>query len=124
MLDIDNLLQLDEPDFTFGEDGDIIELTPGQHAPATPAAAGGAPMYSDAGASARVRQEHEEGQQGGAQVSTAAKSTLTTPNLYSPVIHLFFSSFHPSLTMPIHATSLEVQVVPQYYRLDILSYRA
>lgn len=76
-IDLDHLLNLEEPDFVFGEDGDIIELTPVQRAPETPAAApatGGAPMHSDAGASARVRQEHEEGQQGGAQVSLAAVS--------------------------------------------------
>jgi meiotic recombination protein REC8 len=79
MLDIDNLLNLEEPDFVFGEDGDIIEFTPGQRAPETPAVAvatGGVQMLSDAGASARVRQEHQERQQGGAQVSFAAASHL------------------------------------------------
>ncbi|KAF2629688.1 hypothetical protein BU25DRAFT_489699 [Macroventuria anomochaeta] len=79
MFDIDNLMQLDEPDFIFGEDGDIIELTPGQPAPATPAAAGGARMHSDAGASARVRQEHEEGQQGGDQVLVGNQMELDLP---------------------------------------------
>lgn len=77
ILGIDNLLQLDEPDFTFGEDGDIIELTPAQRAPAppaTPAAAGSLPIHSDTGASARVRREHEEGQQRGVQVCLAVIS--------------------------------------------------
>ncbi|KAH6618684.1 hypothetical protein C7974DRAFT_436078 [Boeremia exigua] len=66
MFDIDNLLRLDEPDFTFGEDGDIIEFAPGQRAPAapaTPTAATAPSMHSYAGASAKVRQEHEEGLQ-------------------------------------------------------------
>ncbi|KAJ4320790.1 R8 protein [Neodidymelliopsis sp. IMI 364377] len=65
---IDNLLQLDEPDFTFGEDGDLIEFSLGKSAPMTPQIVEGAPMHSDAAASARVRKEHEDGQQGGDQV--------------------------------------------------------
>jgi meiotic recombination protein REC8 len=72
MQDIDNILQLDDPDFAFGEDGDIIELTPGSRAPvapATPVAAGRATMHSDAGVSSQVRREHAEGQQRGDQVS-------------------------------------------------------
>jgi meiotic recombination protein REC8 len=79
-IDLDHLLDLEEPEFVFGEDGDIIEFTPGQRAPETPAAspAGGvALMHSDAGASARVRQEHGEGHQGGAQVSF---STISHPD--------------------------------------------
>ncbi|KAJ4381064.1 R8 protein [Didymella sp. IMI 355093] len=79
MLDIDNLLNLEELDFVFGEDGDIIEFTPGQRAPETPAVAaatGGVQMLSDAGASVRVRQEHEEGQQAGAQVSHVLKALI------------------------------------------------
>lgn len=77
VLNIDNLLQLDDPDFTFGEDGDLIEFTPSHPAPATPAVMRGAPMHSDAGASARVRLEHKEGQQAGAQVG------------FTPVSHLY-----------------------------------
>ncbi|KAJ4994305.1 hypothetical protein SVAN01_00134 [Stagonosporopsis vannaccii] len=66
LLNIENLLQLEEPDFTFGEDGDIIELTPRQHARgafATPTAVGISSMHSDTAVSARVRQEHKEGRQ-------------------------------------------------------------
>lgn len=99
MLDIDNLLNLEEPDFVFGEDGDIIEFNPGQRAPETPAAAGGVPLHNDAGASARVRQEDGEGQQGGVQVSPAmisylvhttslpARPTLVLPTLYPATHH-------------------------------------
>ncbi|KAF3046067.1 hypothetical protein E8E12_010786 [Didymella heteroderae] len=82
MLDIDKLLNLAEPDFVFGEDGDIIEFTSGQRAPETPAAAtaaGVASMHSDAGASARVRQEHEEGQQGGAQALAGNQMDIDLP---------------------------------------------
>lgn len=90
MMDVDNMLQLDEPDFTFGEDGDLIEFTPGQPAPATPANAGGMYMHSDAGASARVRQEHKEGQQGGDQVS-----------LSSIILEVFFRfSTHLARSLP------------------------
>lgn len=80
MLDIDHLLSFEEPDFVFGEDGDIIESTAGRRAPETPAAAPtteGAPMHSDTVVSAWVRQEHEEGQHGGAQVRFAAISHRT-----------------------------------------------
>ncbi|KAJ4358948.1 R8 protein [Ascochyta clinopodiicola] len=75
---VDDMLQLDEPDFTFGEDGNIIQFTPSQPAPATPAVAG-APTHSDAGASARVRREHEEGQQGGDQVLIGDQMDVDLP---------------------------------------------
>lgn len=75
MVDINNFLNLEEPEFMFGEDGDIIEFTPSQPALETPAAPvttnEGGLMHSDAGASARVRQKHEEGQHVGAQVSSS-----------------------------------------------------
>jgi hypothetical protein len=110
MLDVENLLQLDEPDFTFGEDGDLIELTPGQSVPATPVVARGAPMHSDTGASARVRQEHEEGQQGGAQVSFAVVPhwiyTICLLVRSCPLLYLC-----SSLTMAIHTPSLGAQML-------------
>jgi len=94
-IDLDHLLNLEEPDFVFGEDGDIIEFTPGQRAPETPAAAtatGGAPMHSDAGASARVRQEHEERQQDAARVSSAAVShPICTASLLARHTSVLFS---------------------------------
>lgn len=102
-IDLDHLLDLEEPDFVFGEDGDIIELTPGQRAPEIPAAApatSGAPMHSDAGASARVRQEHEEGQQRGAQVSfTAVSYPVCTASLLANHTSILF----PALACPHHA---------------------
>ncbi|KAG9205311.1 hypothetical protein G6514_008890 [Epicoccum nigrum] len=82
MQDIDNILQLDDPDFAFGEDGDIIELSPGSRAPvapATPVAAGRKTMHSDASASSQVRREHAEGQQRGDQVTNILKAAIGDP---------------------------------------------
>ncbi|KAI8934714.1 hypothetical protein NX059_008403 [Plenodomus lindquistii] len=59
---------LDEPDFTFADDGHMIQLGDDDFVPRTPAVQGGSTMQSDAGASARVRREHEEGRQAGAQI--------------------------------------------------------
>lgn len=67
---------LDEPDFTFGDNGDIIHLTDEHAIPRTPGVTGGAAMQNHAGASARVRREHEEGRWEGAKVSSVAFSHL------------------------------------------------
>jgi hypothetical protein len=63
-----------EPDFAFGDDGEIIDVPPRNALFRTPGVPGGTAMPSDAGASARVRREHEEGQRAGAQVSFTALS--------------------------------------------------
>lgn len=95
MVDIDDLLNLEEPEFMFGDDGDIIEFTPRQsalEAPAAVAAIEKSLMLSDAVASARVREGHEEGQQDGIQVS-------------------FRGTFHPfqtALLLASHTRSLSV----------------
>lgn len=60
---------LSEPDFGFDDEGNMIDLTAGEIFPGTLADLPGAVMLSDAGASARVRQEHEEGQLAGTEVS-------------------------------------------------------
>lgn len=98
MQDVENLLQLDEPDFTFGEDGDLIQFTPGQPLPATPTVTRGAQMHSDVGASARVRREHEEGQQGGDQVSLAMKFYFVLYCTYTCALKAlsFYTSTHHS----------------------------
>jgi len=67
-------IQLEDPDFMIADDGEIIQLPPRQNMPSTPARTAGAKMSSDAGASARVRREHNDGQQVGDQVSFAAFS--------------------------------------------------
>jgi len=64
-------IQLEDPDFMIADDGEIIQLPPRRKMPSTPARTAGAKMSSDAGASARVRKEHEDGQQVGDQVSFA-----------------------------------------------------
>ncbi|KAF2689605.1 hypothetical protein K458DRAFT_475049 [Lentithecium fluviatile CBS 122367] len=58
---------LDDPGFAFDDNGNIIDFEEVNVISGTPAVPGGATMPSDAGASARVRQEHEEGLQAGAQ---------------------------------------------------------
>ena len=67
-------IQLEDPDFMIADDGEIIQLPPRRKIPSTPARTAGAKMSSDAGASARVRKVHEDGQQVGDQVSFAAVS--------------------------------------------------
>ncbi|KAJ4368955.1 R8 protein [Neocucurbitaria cava] len=67
MLGAGDMLEVLEPDFTFGEDGDIIDLTAGNAVARTPGAPGRNTMHSDAGASERVRREHEEGRRTDAQ---------------------------------------------------------
>lgn len=70
MLRGEDLLEpLAEPDFGFDADGNFFDHAPN---PVTPAVPGGATVPSDAGASARVRQEHEEGKYDGAEVSFPA----------------------------------------------------
>lgn len=72
-----------DPGFTFDDDGNFIDGP----SPKVPAGipAGGAGMLSDAGASARVRREHEEGRMGGPQVSfTTAFPAVCHPPLTAP----------------------------------------
>lgn len=126
-MDIDNMLNLEEPDFMFGEDGDIIEVTLGQRVSETPVATpatGGAPMHNDAGASARVRQEHEGGQQGGAQVSSAAIShPLCTASLFARHTSVLFVG--PFCTHRAHTPcltqgdGLSSSPQPVYYDLSV-----
>ncbi|KAF2798527.1 hypothetical protein K505DRAFT_405148 [Melanomma pulvis-pyrius CBS 109.77] len=66
MLRAEDLLEpLAEPDFGFDAEGNFFDHAP--H-PVTPAVPGGANVPSDAGASARVRQEHEEGRYDGTEL--------------------------------------------------------
>jgi meiotic recombination protein REC8 len=74
LLGADDLIQLEEPDFTFDIDGNYVEGPPSKVVAGTPAAQQGTGMHSDAGASARVRREHEEGHDDGVQVSFTAIS--------------------------------------------------
>jgi hypothetical protein len=65
----DDGFDLGEPDFGFDENGELIEGPLAPRVAGTPAARSGAAMHSNAGASAKVRKEHEEGRMVGAQVS-------------------------------------------------------
>jgi hypothetical protein len=69
-----DMVEIEDPDFTFNDDGEIIDMPRGSVAILTPAGPAGIAMSGDAGASARVRREHEEGRQAGAQVSFTAFS--------------------------------------------------
>ncbi|KAL5393624.1 hypothetical protein PMIN02_005734 [Paraphaeosphaeria minitans] len=51
---------IDAPDFTFDENGEFVDLTEANLNVGTPAAPGGGTVHSDAGASAKVRQDHED----------------------------------------------------------------
>jgi hypothetical protein len=72
MLGADEGYQINEPDFTFDENGELVEDLQARAVAGTPAARSAAAMQSDAGASAKVRREHEEGRAGGVQVSFTA----------------------------------------------------
>ncbi|KAH7392678.1 Rec8 like protein-domain-containing protein [Pyrenochaeta sp. MPI-SDFR-AT-0127] len=67
IMDAGDMLEVIEPGFTFDDDGDIIDLSPGNELPKTPGMHGRMTMPYDADASARVRREHEEGKRAGAQ---------------------------------------------------------
>ncbi|CAO2651005.1 Nn.00g093020.m01.CDS01 [Neocucurbitaria sp. VM-36] len=68
VLGAGDMLEVLEPDFTFGDDGDIIDLTAENARARTPGVSGGVTIHSDAGASERVRREHEEGRNVDAQL--------------------------------------------------------
>jgi hypothetical protein len=70
LFDAGDFMNLEEPDFMFSADGDLVQLTPAANRPSTPA------MHSGTGASARVRREHLEGLQGDAQVSLLRSLTF------------------------------------------------
>lgn len=61
-----------EPDFGFDADGNFLDFNDLQDKVATPPDPPGATMPSDAGVSARVRQEHKEGQRAEVEVSLPA----------------------------------------------------
>ena len=60
---------LPDVDFGFDAEGNLLEFTPIQRISSTPAVGEGRALGSDAGASAKVRKEHEEGLKAGADVS-------------------------------------------------------
>jgi meiotic recombination protein REC8 len=102
---------LDDPGFGFDDDGNLIDFEESNFISGTPAAPGGTTMPSDDGASARVRQEHEEGLQAGALVSfTRGQHLFYHLSPHSPsharyaVISLLLSSSIRHLTTPLFAS--------------------
>lgn len=80
--------ELDDPGFSFDADGNLIDYEEANVIAGTPAAPRGSAMPGDAGASARVRQEHEEGLHAGAQVSFVKGKRLIrhlSPNYLFPI---------------------------------------
>jgi len=93
MLGAGDTIEIEDPDFMFGDDGEIIQLSPRPAVVKTPATPAGAPMSGDAGTSARVRAEHEEGRRARDQVSFTALSHV--------FLHRNFSSqSHGLVTLP------------------------
>jgi len=60
---------LPDAGFGFDAEGNLLEFTPIQRISSTPAVGEGRALGSDAGASAKVRKEHEEGLKASANVS-------------------------------------------------------
>ncbi|KAL1792695.1 hypothetical protein ACET3X_009202 [Alternaria dauci] len=58
-----NTMEIEDPDFMFADDGEIIQFSPRRSVARTPARSPGVTMFGDAGASARALKEHVEGQQ-------------------------------------------------------------
>jgi hypothetical protein len=87
-------LDLSEPDFMFNENGEFVEVQVPQNGAGTPAARSVAEMQNDAGASAKVRKEHEEGRMGCEQVSLTAFCFLfnTALSLVCPCILVVLAS--------------------------------
>jgi hypothetical protein len=84
MLGAGDMVEIEDPDFMFNDNGEIIDVPQGSAAAGTPAGPAGAAMSGDAEASARVRREHEEGRQAGAQVSFTALSHVFLHCYLSP----------------------------------------
>jgi hypothetical protein len=99
-------LDLGDPDFMFDENGEYLEVPVAQNVAGTPAARSAAAMHSDAGASAKVRKEHEEGRMGGAQVSFTAIRLLFRLRSHSSVFSRGLLGLTCCLIMAAHDASL------------------
>jgi hypothetical protein len=72
MLGAGDTVEIEDPGFTFGDDGEIIQFSPRRELARTPAKIAGATMSADVGANVRAQKEHEERRQVANQVSFAA----------------------------------------------------
>lgn len=102
----DNGVALDEVDFAFDENGELIEGLLGQIVAGTPAARSGVGMQSDAAASAKVRKDHEEGRVGGVPVSFPLFLAYNALPSHLPVFSPGLLALTTRLSMDIHAASL------------------
>jgi len=111
MFGTGGFLDLDEPDFTFGDDGGFIQLGYDEIMHRTPDVHGGAEMQSYTGVSARVRREHEQGRHAGAQVSLVVSSfvlctamallyPMSSTGLIDPSSSLWVYTILPVLSVP------------------------
>jgi hypothetical protein len=94
MLGAGDMVEIEDPDFMFGENGEIIDVPQGSAAARTPAAPAGAAMSGDARASARVRREHEEGRQAGIQVNFTASSHVFCTAVSAPCLASIYQYSH------------------------------
>lgn len=70
---------LPDAGFGFDAEGNLLEFTPIQRISSTPAVGEGRALGSDAGASAKVRKEHEEGLKASANVSCLLSGRSSPP---------------------------------------------
>lgn len=112
------MVDIEDPDFMFGDDGEIIQFSPSHRSMKTPTRSAGAMVSGDAGASARVRREHEEGRRAVSQVSYTALFHLFLHcdfgYLFCEMFLLLSLEFHAWLYMlsPSWRASLRRQMPP------------
>ncbi|KAF2272885.1 uncharacterized protein EI97DRAFT_436495 [Westerdykella ornata] len=80
LMGVEDVAQPLEEDFSFDADGNLIDFAAGEGGFSTPLNQRGSTMMSDAGASARVREEHLEGQQTAAE-RVGDQMELDFPNI-------------------------------------------
>ena len=72
IMDSRNTIEIEDPDFMFADDGEIIQFSPRRSVDRTTARTPGATMSSDARTSAWAPKEHMKGHRAGNQVSFTA----------------------------------------------------
>jgi meiotic recombination protein REC8 len=82
MLGVGDTIEIEDPDFMFGDDGEIIQLSPGTVSLRTPATPARATMLSNVGQSDRVRRYLEQEHHNHDQVSFALFSLICAQCIY------------------------------------------
>lgn len=88
MLGAGDTIEIGDPDFEFGGDGEIIQLSPSTVSLRTPATPARAPRSGDAGQNDKVRKEPLQGQQALDQVSYLVIIYISLHCLVSRFFHL------------------------------------